>query len=82
VWEHDGFPQFYIPQSALQNCTWADKEPIKTKDGAGAAIIEIKVPGPKGLSEKSTDRAILFADSEKAAGKLAGLVRLEFASMG
>jgi hypothetical protein len=82
VWEHDGYPQFYIPQNALQNCTWTKQEGIKSKGGAGASIINVKVPGPEGVNERSTDRAILFAEHETIAGKLAGLIRLEFGSMG
>jgi len=82
VWEHEGFPQYYIPHTALQNCTWTKREEVKTKSGKlGAAIIDIKIPGPKGVGEKTTDRAIQFFDDESAAGKLAGLVRLEFSSM-
>jgi hypothetical protein len=82
VWEHDGYPQYYIPQSALQNCTWTKQEDIKAKGTACAAIINIKVPGPKGVNEKSTDRAILFLGQDTTASRLAGLVRLEFGSMG
>jgi hypothetical protein len=82
VWEHAGYPQFYVPHSALQNCEWSRQEDIKAHGGPGAAIIHIKVPGPSGVKEKSTDRAILFATDEVIAGKLAGLVRLEFGSMG
>jgi hypothetical protein len=82
VWEHDGFPQFYIPQTALRNCTWTDEEPIKaSKDSSSASMIKITVPGSNGLQEKSTDTAILFHDGA-AEGKLSGLVRLEFGAMG
>ncbi|KAF2424498.1 DUF427-domain-containing protein [Tothia fuscella] len=82
VWEHDGFPQYYIPFSALQNCTPSVREDIKANGGgAGASILKIQVPGPKGFKEKTTDRAIRFSDDASLAGKLAGLVRLEFGSM-
>jgi hypothetical protein len=83
VWEHDYFPQYYVPNTALQNCSWTKQEDIKTKSGLpGATIIDIKVPGPKGVDEKSTNRAIQFYNDEAAAGPLAGLVKLEFSSMG
>jgi hypothetical protein len=82
VWEHPWYPQFYVPHSALQNCNWTKQEDIKAQGGTGATLIHIKVPGPKGLKERSTDRAILFTSDESIAGRLAGLVRLEFGSMG
>lgn len=44
--------------------------------------MDIKVPGPKGVEEKMTNRAIQYSNDESAAGPLAGLVRLEFNSMG
>jgi Domain of unknown function (DUF427) len=80
VWEHDYFPQYYIPVTELNNCTWQSQEDIKTKDGSlGASIVSIKVPGPKSVDEKTTDRAIVFSST---AGQLSGLVKLEFNSMG
>jgi hypothetical protein len=82
VWEHDGFPQYYVPSTALRNCTSSKKEDIKAGSSAGASLLEIKVPGPQGFKEKTTDRAIQFVDDQAVAGKLAGLVRLEFGSMG
>jgi uncharacterized protein (DUF427 family) len=82
VWEHDYFPQYYVPFSALQNSTSSTKEEVKTEKGhAGAAILTIKVPGSNGIAEKTTEKAIRFADDPATAGKLAGLVRLDFASM-
>jgi uncharacterized protein (DUF427 family) len=83
VWEHDYFPQYYVPNNVLQNCTWTKQEDIKAKNGSpGASIMDIKVPGPKGVEEKMTNRAIQYSNDESAAGPLAGLVRLEFNSMG
>lgn len=88
VWEHDYFPQYYVPQTALQNLTWDHKEDVGRSEEEhknGASIISIVVPGPDGVSEKMTDRAIAFSplqESGSPAVALAGLVRLEFNSMG
>lgn len=87
VWEHDYFPQYYVPTRSLQNCDFVSKEDVTVGKAAipGASILSIKIPGPDGVAAKSTDRAIAFSehlDSESPASPLAGLVRLEFNSMG
>lgn len=81
VWEHEGYPQFYVPISQLQNCTWKDKQTVKRDGDVAAAVVEITVPGGEGGKEVKTERVIRFAD-EPRLGVLAGLVRLEFGSMG
>lgn len=79
MWEHQGYPQFYIPVSELKNCTWSPIGDVSGKSSKpGAAILELSVAGPDGL--KKTDRVIHFLDDGEA-GELAGLVRLEFAAM-
>lgn len=87
VWEHDYFPQYYVPTRSLQNCAYNSKENIVSSGATspGASIISIEVPGPNGVAAKTTDRAIAFSqdlDSKSPASPLAGLVRLEFSSMG
>jgi uncharacterized protein (DUF427 family) len=79
VWEHDGFPQFYVPIDDLK-AKWVDKE--KVADG-GAAIVSITVgESDSGIKIKSTDRAVRFLDDGKGDVKgLKGLVRLEFGAM-
>ncbi|TDZ22101.1 hypothetical protein Cob_v004833 [Colletotrichum orbiculare MAFF 240422] len=84
VWEHDGYPQYYIPTSELRNCNWKDKQNIHAEnDGASspASVVEVTVATHDGLQEFKTDRALRFSDDEKAAGVLSGLIRLEFGSM-
>ncbi|KIW06045.1 uncharacterized protein PV09_03221 [Verruconis gallopava] len=84
VWEHDAFPQYYIPKSALRNCIVGTEAIVKLSDGtAGGAILSLRVPDGKAAPEpaRATDRVICFYEDEKIAGRLAGLVRLEFGSM-
>lgn len=79
VWEHLGYPQFYVPVSDLRNCHWSNAGDIEGKSSKpGAAILKISVEGPEG--KKETDRVIHFLKDGEA-GQLAGLVRLEFGSM-
>lgn len=78
VWEHDHYPQYYFPLSQLQNCEYRDTETIQRNGQLVAAVVELTVsPG-----EKKCDRVIRFVDDANAVGALAGLVRLEFGSMG
>ncbi|KAE9969319.1 hypothetical protein EG328_006953 [Venturia inaequalis] len=86
VWEHDYFPQYYVPTRSLQNCHYVSKEsvPVSATALPGASILSIEVPGPDGVKAKTTDRAIAFSedlDSKSPASPLAGLARLEFNSM-
>lgn len=69
VWEHEYYPQYYIPSSAL---TGGRVEKTKAVDGDQAAFLGKLVTG-----NASTDRVLVF---EK--GALAGLTRLEFGAMG
>lgn len=83
VWEHDAYPQYYVPQTALEHCTSHIEAPIKTADGiVGANILALRVPDSKrgSVEPQSTNRVIAFENDEKVAGVLAGLVRLEFGS--
>ncbi|KAI4148257.1 MAG: hypothetical protein L6R39_002843 [Caloplaca ligustica] len=68
VWEHEYYPQYYIPSSAL---TGGRVEKTKAVDGDQAAFLGKLVTG-----NASTDRVLVF---EK--GALAGLTRLEFGAM-
>ncbi|KAL1999461.1 hypothetical protein VTN02DRAFT_4496 [Thermoascus thermophilus] len=68
VWEHEYYPQFYVPLKGLQSCQWEEKERL---EGGGAAILTVKV------GEKETDRVLAFLEGKEAAGQLAGLVRVE-----
>ena len=81
VWEHDGYPQYYFPLSELKNCKREDKETVEKDGKTAAAVVEITVPAGEGIKEVRTDRVLRFAD-EKSLGALAGMVRLEFGSMG
>ncbi|KAL9623548.1 MAG: hypothetical protein Q9160_002229 [Pyrenula sp. 1 TL-2023] len=72
IWEHDKYPQFYVPWKALK--AWKTKEEIA---GGEAAVLAIKI------GDKETDRVLAFSDTlhnEKAA-ILAGLVRVEFGAV-
>ncbi|TID23432.1 Duf427 domain protein [Venturia nashicola] len=86
VWEHDYFPEYYVPTRSLQNCDYVSQEDFSISGTAapGASILSIKIPGPDGVVAKTTDSAIAFSehlDSMSAASPLAGLVRLDFNSM-
>ncbi|ODA83836.1 hypothetical protein RJ55_02352 [Drechmeria coniospora] len=81
VWEHDAYPQFYIPQDALTGCTVRDQQLIRADGFARAATVELTVPARKGIPEHRTDRLLRFTD-DRSLGALAGLVRLEFGAMG
>mgnify|MGYP000848352554 CR=1 FL=1 len=79
VWEHEYYPQFYVPLKHLKSCQWEEKE--KLEDGR-AAILTVKA----GLKE--TDRVLVFLEGIKAgggaeaAGQLAGMVRVELGVVG
>lgn len=81
VWEHDYYPQLYFPVGELKNCSTRDKENVPTDGKTGAVLVEITIPSRDGIEAVTSDRVLRFADA-KAAGALAGLVRLEFGSMG
>lgn len=83
VWEHVAYPQYYVPTSELQNCSWKDKEDIHAEGGGpAAAVVEVIIPAHDSVEEFKTDRALRFSDDEKISGALKGLIRLEFGSMG
>lgn len=81
VWEHNYFPHFYIPREEIQHCVLKDKHEVQYDGTIGAAVVELLVPAHDGLDEVKTDRVIRFADDERL-GAIAGMVRLEFGSMG
>ncbi|KAL7931904.1 hypothetical protein V8C35DRAFT_104916 [Trichoderma chlorosporum] len=74
VWEHDYYPQYYIPESEIKNASLKDVKPVKGEAEATArvAVAELTV------GDKTTNRVVRFDSSW---GELAGLVRLEFAAM-
>jgi uncharacterized protein (DUF427 family) len=83
VWEHDAYPQYYVPHTALQHCTFRVEAPVKTADGTvGANILNLRAPDSKrGAGDQQvTDRIVAFENNKEVAGVLAGLVRLEFGS--
>ncbi|OAQ70933.1 WSC domain-containing protein [Pochonia chlamydosporia 170] len=80
VWEHDGYPQFYVPLSELRNCSKRDTQLIRSDGVARAAVVEVTIPSRNGIKEVKTDRVLRFTD-DKSLGALAGLVRLEFGAM-
>ncbi|KAK7432949.1 hypothetical protein QQZ08_000420 [Neonectria magnoliae] len=80
VWEHDGYPQYYLSASDLKNCHLRDAETIKKDGDVLAAIAQLTVPARDAIEEAKTDRVIRFADDDRL-GVLKGLVRLEFGAM-
>ncbi|PNY26623.1 Uncharacterized protein TCAP_03449 [Tolypocladium capitatum] len=80
VWEHDGYPQFYVPMAELRGCTTRDKQLIRSDGVARAAVVELTIPARNGIRECRTERVLRFTD-DRSLGALAGLVRLEFGSM-
>lgn len=81
VWEHDGYPQFYVPQTELSCCSTRDRQLVRSGGVVGAAVVELVVPARNGLGECRTDRVLRFTE-DRSLGALAGLVRLEFGAMG
>lgn len=82
VWEHEWYPQFYIPSSEIKDSTLSDSQSIESEGTAKtAAIVKLTVPAKVGVPEKTTDRVLRF-DNDPSLGDLAGLVRLEFGAMG
>jgi hypothetical protein len=82
VWEHEWYPQFYVPSSEIKDSTLIDSQSVKSEGIAKtAAIVKLTVPAKAGVPEKTTDRVLRF-DNDPSLGDLAGLVRLEFGAMG
>jgi hypothetical protein len=79
VWEHAAYPQFYVPGKALENCTLKEKQPVEHGGSQVAQVVELSVTADG--KEAKTDRVVRFADNSSL-GVLAGMVRLEFGSMG
>ena len=69
VWEHQYFPQFWIPIDAVNPGVLTKGQAFDSQGSAFSATAKGK--------GKSTERVIIF---EK--GPLAGLVRFEFKAMG
>ncbi|RDA93752.1 hypothetical protein CP533_0203 [Ophiocordyceps camponoti-saundersi (nom. inval.)] len=76
VWEHDKYPQYYVPATALVSCAVRDKRLVENKK---AAVVELTVGGP-GSDEVTTDRVLRFAN-DPGLGPLTNLARLEFGAM-
>lgn len=81
VWEHEYYPQFYVKQQELRNCVMKEKEKVDKDGKAMAAVVELTILAHDGVEEAKTDRAVYFSEHESL-GPLAGMVRLEFGSMG
>ena len=80
VWEHPSYPQYYVPLAAITSRSASNTGDVRLQkskdvDGNGIAFLATLKVGQHSAS--TTDRVLLF---EK--GPLAGLVRLEFQSMG
>ncbi|ETR99745.1 DUF427-domain-containing protein [Trichoderma reesei RUT C-30] len=69
VWEHEWYPQYYIPASDIQAASLTNE-----------ALATLTVAEKPGIEAKSTDRVLRF-DNDTSWGVLAGLVRLEFSAM-
>ncbi|KAI9673630.1 MAG: hypothetical protein M1817_002267 [Caeruleum heppii] len=69
VWEHPYFPQFYVPVKSIKSGLLKKSQAVDKIESAFLASIQV--------DQRATDRVLLF---EK--GPLAGLVRMEFRSMG
>ncbi|KAK1243374.1 hypothetical protein MKX07_004002 [Trichoderma sp. CBMAI-0711] len=69
VWEHEWYPQYYIPASDIQNASLTNE-----------ALATLTVAEKPGVEAKSTDRVLKF-NNDTSWGVLAGLVRLEFSAM-
>ncbi|KPM38351.1 hypothetical protein AK830_g8239 [Neonectria ditissima] len=80
VWEHDGFPQYYLPTSELKNSDIRDKETIEKDGDTVATVAELTVPAKDGIPKATTGRVILFRNDDRL-GALKGLARLEFDAM-
>jgi hypothetical protein len=70
-----------VRRDALQNCQITDLKEVIHNEKQSAAVAEVLVGGKNGLSDARCDRVVRFFDDESL-GPLAGLVRLEFGSMG
>ncbi|PHH86516.1 hypothetical protein CDD83_10114 [Cordyceps sp. RAO-2017] len=80
VWEHDGYPQLYVPLTELAGCSIRDKQLVRSDGVTRAAVVELTVPARNGIPELKTDRVLRFTD-DRGLGALTNLVRLEFGSM-
>lgn len=80
MWERPPYPFFYVPAKDLKNCTLKVKREVDVDGKFKAQVVELSVTAENG-QEAKTDRVLRFAD-ESSWGVLAGLVRLEFGSMG
>ncbi|KAL7957310.1 hypothetical protein V8C34DRAFT_187330 [Trichoderma compactum] len=79
VWEHEYYPNYYIPESEINNATLKDVQPVKGEADASArvAVAELTVAGNDDIPSKTTNRVVRFDSSW---GELASLVRIEFAA--
>ena len=81
VWEHPYYPQYYLADTKLQNCTLAGTHNVTHNGETLASVCELTVLAHDGLEQVKTDRVLRF-HNHTANGSLAGMVRLEFGSMG
>ncbi|KAJ3460353.1 hypothetical protein FSOLCH5_008068 [Fusarium solani] len=81
VWEHDFYPAIYVPQKDLINSKLSDKEEIRVEGKGLASLAELIVSAHDGLEEVKVENVLRF-DNDKKLGALAGLLRIEFGSIG
>ncbi|KEY67098.1 hypothetical protein S7711_07073 [Stachybotrys chartarum IBT 7711] len=95
VWEHDYYPQFYVPLSDLKHSQWKDGEyatvKVENGDELVAFQVHLVVPGDGDRQEARTDRVLRFDrhdgsdkgtsdEKQSNAYQLLGLMRLDFGS--
>lgn len=77
VWEQPWYPHYYFPASEIKNASIGDV----VTDTASPVTLTVAARKDQGIDEATTDRVLRFGDAFITA-ELAGLVRLEFGSMG
>lgn len=81
VWEHGNYPTLYVPQGDLQNCDLRDKQDISSEGRALVAVAELVVPSRNGDREARVENVLRFS-TDNSLGTLAGMVRIQFGSIG
>ncbi|KAI9150025.1 hypothetical protein HJFPF1_09777 [Paramyrothecium foliicola] len=76
VWEHDYYPQFYIPLSDLKKSQWHDGDYVTVRVPGGNQIeafqLELSVPGAEGRKDVQTNRVLRFALHTADSGNSSG----------